>query len=148
MAFEETQKETLKMKSHLLHGVRIETSLQFLGDLDRVANAHRDWIKENQSSTLIELYSYLLSVETEFDHYDEEERIIDHIDDFNEEASHYVDHFDEVESDFETPVTFAYRRDNLNEDIGHLQELIEEAGVTYPIEKLAPFARLDLLPVE
>lgn len=116
--------------------------------LDVVANAHRCWIRDNQSSTLIELYSYLLSVESVFDCFDDEERVIDHIDEFNEEADHYVRQFEELEFDCGLPVTFQYRRDNLDEDIDHVQELIEEAGVSFAISELVPHACLDRIPAE
>lgn len=116
--------------------------------LEVVANAHRRWIKDNQSATLRELYYYLLSVETEFDRHDDDERIIDHIDGFNKEAAHYVRQFDELEFDCGIPVTIEYRLENLIEDIGHVQKLITEAGTGHPIEKLVPLARLDELPAE
>lgn len=116
---------------------------------DVVSNAHRCWIRDNQSSTLIELYSYLLSVELVFDCFDEEERIIDHIDEFNTEADHYVRQFENLDFDDDgQPITFQYRRDYLDEDIDHVQELIEEAGVSFAISELVPFARLDQLPAE
>lgn len=116
--------------------------------LDVVANAHRCWIRDNQKANLIHLYGYLMSVEKDFDCYDDDALLVDHIGELTKAGRHYVRQFENIDFDDGDPITFLYRREFLIEDIDHVQDLIEEAGASFAISKLVPFARLDELPVE
>lgn len=109
-----------------------------------VAGAHGPWIRDNQkTATLADLSSYLEGIAEEFDCYDDDALLKDHIDELGD-AGDYVRLFTGlVCEDTGEPYTFEYRRDNLDCDIDFLQSLINEVGSTCRVKNLVSFACLD-----
>ena len=112
----------------------------------QVALNHRAWIRDNhKTKTLTDLSNYLEGIAEEFDGYDNDALLIDHLDELGD-AGDYVRMFGGVVcSDTGEPYTFEYRRGNLECDMSFLETLIEEVGSKYWVKYLVPFADLDSL---
>ena len=112
-----------------------------------VAGAHRPWIRENQETAILaDLSNYLEGIAEEFDCYDDDALLKDHLNELGD-AGDYVRLFGGVTcEDTGEPYTFEYRRENLDCDLMCLQELIEEVGRACRVKNLVPFADLGSLP--
>ena len=102
-----------------------------------MSQRHRKWIKNNRSATLADLRLFLQDVADEFDGYDENALIADHFDDLCF-AAEYLSEWADPTTDGEEPVTFEYRFANVEEDIQHVEDLIELVGASFKVKSLQP----------
>jgi hypothetical protein len=102
-----------------------------------VSQRHRKWIKNNRSATLADLHQFLQDVAKEFDGFDQDALIADHFDDLWHGAD-YLSEWADPTTDGEEPVTFEYRLANVEEDIGHVEDLIELVGDSFKVKSLRP----------
>lgn len=102
------------------------------------------WITANPSGTLEELLALLESVRDECDCFDEDDLIVDHADDLSSDANDYLSSWGDLSElvDDEMPATFGYRQDNLDEDIGFVEELYDSLGGDVVVADLAEMPEL------
>ncbi len=102
-----------------------------------VSRRHRKWIKNNRSATLADLQRFLQDVADEFDGFDQNALIADFFDELGD-AADYLSEWADPTTDGEEPVTFEYRLANVEEDIQHVEELIELVGDSFKVKSLQP----------
>ena len=100
-----------------------------------VSQRHRKWIKNNRSATLADLHRFLQDVAEEFDGFDQDALIADHFEELSD-AADYLSEWADPTTDGEEPVTFEYRLANVEEDIGHVEDLIELVGDSFKVKSL------------
>ena len=100
-----------------------------------MGRAHRKWITNNRSATLADLRQYLEDVAEEFQGYDEDALIADHFGELGD-AADYLSEWGDPTTDGEEPVTFEYRLANVEEDIQHVDDLIELVGESFKVKNL------------
>jgi hypothetical protein len=104
-----------------------------------VTTEQKWWITVNPVGTLSELLALLESVRDECDCFNEEDVIADYADDLSCDAVVYFSAWGNLSElvDGEMPATFAYRRDNLDEDIRFVEELYDSLGGDVVVADLA-----------
>ena len=116
---------------------RTEKATEVARSKETVYRAHRKWIKNNRSATLADLRQFLSDVADEFDGFEEDALIADHFGELWHGAD-YLSEWADPTTDGEESVTFEYRLANVEEDIGHAEELIELVGPTFKVKNLRP----------
>jgi hypothetical protein len=105
----------------------------------QVADNHGRWISSNPEGTLADLLGFLECVRYDFLRYDSEELIADHFDDLRNGSDYLLDFGDPSEPvDGDELPTFGYRLENVDEDLGHVDELIELVGESFKVADLPP----------
>jgi len=107
---------------------RFPQDLKFAGE--QIRDAFDSW----QPDTLSDLQSRLQEVQQEMESFDGEDLISDHLDELTV-AAEYESLFTDPGDDND-PVTFNYRMANVEEDIEHLEELIEGLGESFKFKDL------------
>lgn len=128
-------KATKKMTAAQLKAWK-ERHHEFL--VNTVASDHRNFIKVNRNATLGDLLTYLNDVQEELLNFDEDEVLAEIIVELDVAATYLSDltPCDEpVDGDSEL-ATVGYRLENVEEDIGYVEELIEEIGEDFPVKRL------------
>ena len=127
-------KATQKMTAAQLKAWK-ERHHEFL--VNTVASDHRKFIEANRHATLGDLLTYLIDVQGELYTFDEDEVLAEIIGELDVAATYLNDFsIDEpVDGDGEL-ATVGYRLENVEEDIGHVEELIEESGDSFPVSRL------------
>lgn len=99
---------------------------------------HGKWIASHPNGTLGDLLDHLETVRFEMLQYDSDDLIADHIEDLVD-AAEYLSCFDDpsepLDDDGDLP-SFAYRLENVDEDILHVDELFELVGESFSVSDL------------
>lgn len=130
-----TTKATKKMTAAQMKAWE-ERHREFL--FDTVASAHRIWIKANRNSKLGDLLTYLNDVQDELLGFNEDDVLAQIIGELDV-AADYLSVFtpvDEPVDGKEELATVGYRLVNVEEDIGYVEELIEEFSEAFTLKRL------------
>lgn len=102
-----------------------------------IAFNHRSWIAANPEGALADLLEFLDLVRFEILRYDADELIVNHIDDLGIAADYLSDWDDpSVPVDEDELPSFGYRLENLDEDLQHVDELIDLVGDSFKVADL------------
>jgi len=98
-------------------------------EIQDVAFNNRWWVEGHPQGTLSDLLQFLQSVQSECERFDDDNVIAEHEDELSSEAHDYFSSWDDFsEPDDDDPVTFGYRRANLDEDIDSVDLLYAALG--------------------
>lgn len=113
---------------------QVESNQDWL--LRTVAREHRTWIKRNPNATLGDLLTHLNVVEDELLSFDEEEVLVEILDELIA-AAEYLSDWTPVNEPIDGDLpTVGYRLLNIEEDIGCVEELIDEVGEDYSLKRV------------
>tara|TARA_R110002111_G_scaffold100975_1_gene156358 strand:+ start:3712 stop:4503 length:792 start_codon:yes stop_codon:yes gene_type:complete len=103
----------------------------------QVADNHSRWISSNPEGTLADLLGFLECVRYDFLRYDSDELIVVHFEDLRNGSDYLLDFGDPSEPvDGDELPTFGYRLESVDEDLGHVDELIELVGESFKVADL------------
>jgi hypothetical protein len=103
----------------------------------QVADNHSRWISSNPEGTLADLLSFLECVRYDFLRYEDDELIADHFEDLRNGSEYLLDFGDpSIPDDGDELPTFGYRLESVDEDLGHVDELIELVGASFKVADL------------
>lgn len=103
-----------------------------------VATNQSWWIEQNPEGTLFELLDVLESIQRDFERFDDDSVIADHLDDLMGDSEEYLMMWGNPSEPVcgDELATFGYRHENLEEDLMNVSELIDSLGGEFLVEEL------------
>jgi hypothetical protein len=103
----------------------------------KVIDNHSRWLSSNPDGTLADLLSFLECVRHDFLRYEDDELIAIHFEDLRNGSEYLLDFGDpSIPVDGDNLPTFGYRLESVDEDLGHVDELIELVGESFKVADL------------